>query len=150
MRRIGDVPAVTQHRDLTPENILVTDSGFTAVDWESATSDGFPLGDLLYFLAGALARLDGHTEADVDYLSRLFRGELESSDVMFRWVTTAVDALGIPPGSVGPLATLAWIGIGMSIRAREGSAGRADAPGHPFAAAWLSDPALGPGWRGRR
>jgi hypothetical protein len=155
---LGDLvglPVVLQHNDLGPWNI-VSDGGrdFTAVDWESANPSGLPLWDLWYFLAHALRLLDRKDADGSEAFARLFRGEAAGSPELFRWTRAAVDALGVPPETVGTLATLCWLHHGLSHRVR-GAAVDRHAPGGdtlaPAAAdyprVWLSDPALGPGWR---
>lgn len=153
VRDLPDLPAVAQHNDLGCWNVVVRSGDFRVVDWESAVAHGLPLGDLLYFLTDALAWLDGAAEAGWErYVARLYRGELPSSATLFDWIRRAVQALGIPPSAVGPLATLCWLGHGMShlYRQRTGSLYRAEVSGLPraerVAAVWLSDPALGPSW----
>jgi hypothetical protein len=152
---LSGLPAVLQHNDLGPWNI-VSDGGseFTAVDWESANPSGLPLWDLWYFLADALRLLDGEDAADGVAFARLFRGEAASSPELFRWTRTAVEALRIPSQAVGKLATLCWLHHGLSHEAR-GAAVDSLAHGGgtltPAAVAyprvWLSDPELGSGWR---
>ena len=152
---LSGLPAVLQHNDLGTWNII-SDGGsdFTAVDWESANPSGLPLWDLWYFLADALRLLDGEDAADTGAFARLFRGEASSSPELFRWTRTAVDALGIPAEEVGKLATLCWLHHGLSHEARGAAVDRMAAGGETLTTAassyphaWLSDPALGSGWR---
>src|SRR5204862_5988637 len=95
--------------------------GFTAVDWESARRHGFPLWDLLYFLVDALVHLDGawQPERRESHAARLLLGETASSEVLFRWVRKAVQALELPTDTVGAIATLAWLHHGLSPVARD-------------------------------
>jgi hypothetical protein len=153
------VPAVFEHRDLGSWNVVAGRDRFTAVDWESSVRDGFPLWDLLYFLTDALAHLDGASplERRPEHAARLHRGDLGSSTILFRWLREMVDALAIPPQSVGRLATLCWLHHGLSHVARDAAAG-STAPGlaalPPYldgiARLWLTDRALGPGWEAWR
>jgi Ser/Thr protein kinase RdoA (MazF antagonist) len=152
---LGGLPAVLQHNDLGTWNI-VSDGGadFTAVDWESANPSGLPLWDLWYFLADALRLLDGGEAADSGAFARLFRGEAPASPELFRWTRIAVEALAIPAQVVGKLATLCWLHHGLSHEARSAALDRAARGGETMKTAatsyphvWLSDPALGSGWR---
>jgi hypothetical protein len=152
---LSGLPAVLQHNDLGPWNIISEGgSEFTAVDWESANPSGLPLWDLWYFLAHALRLVDGKHGADGTAFSRLFRGEAASSPELFRWTRTAVEALDIPPEAVGRLATLCWLHHGLSREARSAALDRVAQGGetltpaaNAYQYAWLSDPALGSGWR---
>lgn len=146
---------VFQHGDLWADNIFVHGDGFDVVDWESARLHGAPLWDLLYFLTGALALVDG-AESDVERLehfARLWRGELESSVPFFRWTRAAVDATSVPPDAVGPLATLLWLSYAVLDAAHVERVASVEGLGHGAAPLtwrmserWLADPALGPGW----
>jgi len=149
------IPAVFEHRDLGSWNLVAAEGKFTAVDWESALRDGFPLWDLLYFLTDALAHLDGASalERRAEHAALLHRGELGSSAILFSWVRRIVDALAIPTHSVGRLATLCWLHHGVSHIARRAAA-ESVVPSTsgiaPYldgiARLWLTDRALGPGW----
>jgi hypothetical protein len=147
--------AVAQHNDLGTWNVIVDGRDFVAVDWESARPAGLPLWDLLYFLADALAMLDGAVDGATrhEHTRRLFRGELPSSRALFEWIRRAVAAFAIPDEAVGAIATLCWLHHSLShvdrneLRARLGD--RTPAPLHGMeqaASMWLGDPALGSGW----
>jgi hypothetical protein len=147
---------VLQHNDLGAWNILAGRAGaFTVVDWESARACGLPLWDLWYFLAHTLVLVDARDSDPVDAFARLFRGELPSSALLFRWTRTAAAAAGVAPDLVGRLATLCWLHHGLS-RSRRAEALEIHAPtakavtwpAARFARAWLSDPALGTTWSG--
>jgi hypothetical protein len=152
---LDGLPAVLQHNDLGTWNIIGDGrSDFTAVDWESANPSGLPLWDLWYFLADALRLLDGEDATDGSAFARLFRGEAPASDELFRWTRVAVDTLGIPAHAVGKLATLCWLHHGLSREARRAAVERVAQGGETlrpaasdYANTWLSDPALGSGWR---
>jgi hypothetical protein len=158
---VGSVPAVLQHNDLGSWNIVVTsEADFTAVDWESARAEGFPLWDLVYFLTDALTHLDGASpvERRDAHNARLFRGELASSEILFRWLRKSVDALAIPDESVGPIVTLCWLHHGLSGGHRR-AAVDTHTPGHAaaelsegerIARLWLSAPGLGLSWEAWR
>lgn len=151
----GPVAAILQHNDLGGRNIVVGDSGFTAVDWEAARRFGLPLWDLLYFLTDALATLDRTTtpEEQDEHTRLLLRGDLRHSPLLFDWVRLMVATLEIPEPAVGPIAMLAWLHHGLSHVARKtavqrlGSKPGLPAPAGRIAPIWLSDPLLGPGWK---
>lgn len=50
LSKVDKISAVTQHRDLQPENILYTEKQMVFYDWEYARRDGLPLVDLYYCL----------------------------------------------------------------------------------------------------
>jgi hypothetical protein len=149
------VKAVVQHNDLGSWNIVVGPHGFTALDWESAREHGLPLWDLFYFLADALAVLDGSTNGESRHVHtiRLFRGDLPSSRILFEWTRRAVAEASVPADAVGKIATLCWMHHSLS-HVRRGSmidllARGAIQPIHGterVGAAWLAEPALGETW----
>jgi hypothetical protein len=158
VERVGPVPGVLQHNDLGSWNIITRSvSEFTAVDWESARAVGFPLWDLVYFLTDALMHLDGASLGDNRrdaHNVRLFRGDVPSSEILFRWLHQSVEVLGIPEESVAPMITLCWLHHGLSgadRRARsdlrtpsDAAADVADA--ERIARLWMRTDGLGPGW----
>ena len=156
--RVGSVPAVLQHNDLGSWNIVArSPSEFTAVDWESARAVGLPLWDLVYFLADALTHLDGAStgvDRRDEHNLRLFRGELPSSGILFRWLRRTVEALAIPDESVGLIVTLCWLHHGLSGVARRatadlhtpGDAAAELADAERIARLWLRGDGLGPSW----
>jgi hypothetical protein len=141
---------VLQHRDLTSFNVIVSGEGFAAIDWEGARDAWFPLVDLLYFLADALAIVDDstRTERRLRHFSELFRGELPSSEVLFRWVRHAAEAARVPADAVGLIATVCWLDYGFAPWVAPPGVSPAALPTAKarLTRAWLADPALGPGW----
>ena len=157
--RLPALPAVLQHNDLGSWNVLMQPPGFTIVDWESSRSLGLPLWDLLYFLADALALIDGETEGEIRHLHTraLFRGERPLSGRLFSWVGRAVSELGVPPDAVGAIATLCWLDHSLSPARRSGTLDRLAPPAAARlhgtelnAETWLADDALGPRWNAWR
>ena len=158
VRRVGRVPGVLQHNDLGSWNIVARWPGeFTAVDWESARAVGFPLWDLVYFLTDALMHLDGASSSAVSrdaHNVRLFRGELPSSDILFRWLRWSAEALAIPLESVAPIVTLCWLHHGLSGGVRRewadlytpGTAAPDLADAERIAHLWLRADGLGSEW----
>jgi hypothetical protein len=152
---LPDLPSVLQHNDLGSWNVLVRDHDFTVVDWESSRLHGLPFWDLFYFLADALALLDGSVAGETrhEHTVALFRGDAPSSEILFRWTRTAVREFGIPPEAVGALATLCWLHHSLSPVERRDSLDRLASGAEPSlhgteltGLAWLRDPALGPSW----
>jgi hypothetical protein len=150
--RLPPVPGVLQHNDLGSWNIVSDGHSFTVVDWESARESGLPLWDLFYFAGDVLPRLDG--PADVGTLVRrtleVFAGGSAHSALLFGWLRSAADQLGVPLSALGRLAALCWLHHGQSAGQREADLeGAAPAPlGHLalLAAAWLHHPGLGLEW----
>ena len=153
LERASAVPSVLRHGDLWSWNLVVRPGDFTVVDWEDAVPHSFPLWDLVYFLDDALAELDGQASLDqrTDHFVHLFRGDLPTSELLFRWIRTAVQALDIPADAVGPLTTLCWLDHGLPDQAKEARRVAHGFDAHPSlleaaARAWLADPALGRDW----
>jgi hypothetical protein len=162
-RELDGVPTVMAHHDLGPWNILWASSTFTVVDWESSSPSSLPLWDLLYFLTAALSTVDAAPAAPTRAgVLDLLRGRSRSSPVLFQWLARGAGALGISPGTVGPLATLCWLHHARSRPRRtallEGLVHPQRAPGDAIAGdaptpvlgdlgvAWMGDPCLGPRW----
>jgi hypothetical protein len=150
--RLRATPTVLQHNDLGCWNIIGDRDSFTAVDWESVQPAGLPLWDLWYFLRDALAAVDGVDAPGREaHLEALFRGELASSRVLFRWTQRAVEALGVPPEEVGAIATLCWLyhagSHGRRIAAIEQHApGTPGVDAFPLPRGWFTDDRLGNDW----
>jgi hypothetical protein len=154
------IPAAFQHNDMAEENLVMDDVGFWALDWEWANARGLPLGDLVYFGVHVLRLLDGVTSDEPTerdgHFARLLAGDAPSSAVLFRWIRDAVTGLGLPPDSLGPMITLAWLERGRISRVERLRAEQVGGEplGLPFgeraAKLWLQHPALGAGWNAWR
>jgi hypothetical protein len=156
--RLAGVPATLQHNDLGSWNIVVDGADFTALDWEDARPHGAPLWDLLYMLMDALAHLDGVPNAVEErehHFAALFRGELESSRLLFHWLREAVARLELPREAVPELAALCWMDHGVPPEGRQEALWQHDEDAPPgfwpqvlerFARRWLTDPGLGRRW----
>jgi hypothetical protein len=142
-------PAVLEHGDLAGHNVLVADGDFTAIDWELADSDGYPLWDALYLALYCLPLAAGNQDdgSMLRYLHRLFRGEEQDSPRLFGWLRAVADAAGLPPDAVPPLVTLGllwYADVRVRLVSEQGT------PLLRFERAWLSEPGLGlawPAWR---
>ena len=146
------VPAVLQHNDVGSWNVVARGGAFTILDWEDAVPHGLPLWDLFYFLADAAAHLDGATDP-ARHFEQLFVGEAGSSELLFSWTRTMVEALELPAEAVGPIATLCWLQHGVAGRRRAEDAQDlrprahvAEGVLHELAERWLRHPDLGAGW----
>jgi Phosphotransferase enzyme family len=146
---------VLQHNDLGSWNIVVDERSFTVLDWESAQEAGLPLWDLFYFLADALAVLDGSLRGEERHLHtiRLFRGELPASRTLFSWTRRAAEAGSVPSDAVGAIATLCWLHHSLSHVHRTAAISRFTSDVLPpvhgterVADLWLRDPTLGEHW----
>jgi hypothetical protein len=61
---IGELPEACEHRDCSPWNVVLDESGAPGLhDWESAEPHGLPGLDLAYFLANCAFVLDGALES---------------------------------------------------------------------------------------
>jgi hypothetical protein len=154
LEALPPVPATFHHFDVAEENVVVGKRGFMVLDWEWAKPHGLPLSDLVYFGVHVLRIVDGalsEEERDGHFVD-VMTGRAESSVVLFAWIRAAVEALGLPPESLGALITLGWLERGKLSREERLRAEKVGGTslGKPFAEraaeVWLSHPALGPGW----
>lgn len=109
---IDGLPVIPEQRDFGPWNLLETPAGELAVlDWESATVEGLPALDLLYYLTYASFAVDGAHDRDARVSS--YRRQLDPRtptgavrrDCLIRYA----DALGLAPERLLPLAVLGWL-----------------------------------------
>jgi len=156
VQAVSQVPGCLQHNDLGSWNVVVHDGQFVAVDWESASECGLVLWDLVYFLADALAVLDGAVDGATRHrhTTRLFAGELPRSQVLFGWLRRACSELRIPADAVGAVVGLCWMHHALSpgvrslaLAAAGGDGGASRLHGTELnAREWFSHPALGQSW----
>jgi hypothetical protein len=156
VEQVAKVPSVLQHANLGPWNVIARDADhFFVIDWESARAGGFPLWDLMLFLTDALRTMDGALTRDLKdrYMVELFRGEQDSSEIFFRWLRKAVDALEIPASAVGPVLTLGLLDRGATVASRRAERAAkgigevwGETTGERWARLWLKESGLGPGW----
>jgi len=63
LKQIEALPLVSEHRDFSPWNVLITRVGELGIlDWESAELNGLPLLDLIYFLTYLTFFIEGAME----------------------------------------------------------------------------------------
>jgi hypothetical protein len=151
--------AVAQHNDLGTWNVVADDGHFVVVDWENVRDTALPLWDLLYFLGDAFVLLDRSGAAEDDprqlptRMVRLFAGEAPSSPLLFSLLRRGVEQAAVPPDAVGAIATLCWLSHSLSAGDHNVDIDTFT-PGDPprmhglegMARAWMTHPALGPGW----
>jgi hypothetical protein len=112
LRELGDLPATCEQRDFAPWNIFVMEDGQLAVlDWESATVDGLPALDLLYFLAYATFNAAGAISV-ADRVAA-YRGSLDpgtpAGGVRQRTLARYAARVGLPTDALRKLAVLVWL-----------------------------------------
>ncbi len=88
-----DIVQVAAHNDLTMQNVLADRGRIAVLDWEAATPDGLPLGDLWYVLADGLARAGATTHATA--VAALVRQRPPASAGLWRTPLEAAAALGL-------------------------------------------------------
>jgi len=109
---LGEVPAAVEHRDCSPWNVLRTPQGEPVLlDWESATPDGLPGLDLVYFLANCAFVLDGALESGRtrETYAQLLDPATAHGRVAARAIGAYTDALGIATEDFRRLRLLCWV-----------------------------------------
>jgi glycosyltransferase involved in cell wall biosynthesis len=112
LAELGELPAVPEHRDCSPWNVVVTPAGDPVLlDWESAEPDGLPGLDLFYFLANCAFVLDGSLESGRtrDSYARLLDPASDYGQIYKRAVGEYATALEIAPEDLSRLRLLCWI-----------------------------------------
>ena len=155
VEHLPPLAAVAQHNDLGAWNVVAQDDDFVVLDWENLRMTGLPLWDLLYFLGNALVLLDGpYTPEELPpRMARLFAGETSAAPVLFSWVRRGADAAAVPLDAVAAITTLCWLSHSLSAGEHNVDIA-AFTPRDPprlhglegIAEAWMTHPALGPGW----
>jgi hypothetical protein len=108
----GVLPVAFEQRDFSPWNLLLdTTGGLGVVDWESAEPDGFPLLDLMYFLANCGFLLDGadHVDACVRSYKRTFDPQSDRGAVAQACTRTYAARVGLSEDDATPLRALTWL-----------------------------------------
>jgi hypothetical protein len=153
--QLPPLAAVAQHNDLGAWNVVAQDDDFVVLDWENVRPAALPLWDLLFFLGNALVLLDGPyaPEELPPRMARLFAGETPASPTLFSWVRRGADAAAVPLDAVAAIATLCWLSHSLSAGEHNVDIA-AFTPRDPprlhglegIGEAWMTHPALGPGW----
>jgi len=104
------LPTVPAHGDFCVENVLVAEGGrIGVIDWEHPLDDGWPLADLLHFIASLWCIPHGKSAATrVENHRRMFYGDHPRRDLFRKRVAGHLRRLGIDPGRAVPLSALAW------------------------------------------
>jgi hypothetical protein len=109
---LGELPAVPEHRDCSPWNVVFTPDGEPALlDWESAEPDGLPGMDLVYFLANCAFVLDGALESGRtrETYAKLLDPRTDYGRIARRARHEYMSALGIGGADFRRLRLLCWI-----------------------------------------
>ena len=127
---LENVPAVIEHRDFGPWNILIDDAGaLTVLDWESSRVHGLPLLDLIYFVTYMAFFVDGAMVSR--RFAKSYRETLDprstSGAVRAELVQQYRERFGISIDAERALRALGWIEHADS----EFRHFTADAGGHP-------------------
>lgn len=106
------IPVAFEQRDFSPWNLLLDgEQGLGVVDWESAEPEGFPLLDLVYFLANCGFLLDraGSVDACVRSYRRTFDRRAWTGAVARECIHTYAERVGLSEPLVPPLRALTWL-----------------------------------------
>lgn len=109
---IGDLPAVCEHRDCSPWNLVLAARDRPALlDWESAEPDGLPALDLIYFLANSAFVLDGAIENDTTRESyvRLLDPRSDHGHIAAEAIGRYCEGLGLDEREIPRLRLLCWV-----------------------------------------
>jgi hypothetical protein len=112
LRSIGDLPAVREHRDFSPWNVLRDSDGRLGVlDWESSIPQGLPWLDLIYFLT--YCGFYRHRADEPDSFSAAYRalwsGDSEISGAVESSVAGYSAAADVSPRAIASLRVLTWV-----------------------------------------
>ncbi|MFQ5427338.1 MAG: hypothetical protein ACE5EV_09675, partial [Gaiellales bacterium] len=151
-RAVAATPACMVHSDLAAGNVFTTLRDFTVIDWTDSVERGLPLWDTWALLISCLPIVDGLPDTS-EWLAhglRVFLGDAPSSAVLFEATRRAVNHLGLPAASVGPLACGFWHVAVLNELRRLDAGGVADSSARSslerVALGWSGHPALGLGW----
>jgi hypothetical protein len=121
------LPVAFEQRDFSPWNLLLDgDQGLGVVDWESAEPEGFPLLDLVYFLANCGFLLDGAGSVDACVRSyrRTFDPRASTGAIARECIHTYGERVGLSEDSVPALRALTWLVHFHTAGRRSASSGR--------------------------
>ena len=112
LNRLDDLPSTFEHRDCSPWNLMVTQSGELAVlDWESAEQNGLPAMDLAYFLAYLVFFIDGAMK-DGNFIQSYRRArdpKTSTGRLQAACQQRYIECTGLDPAVLHPLRLLTWL-----------------------------------------
>jgi hypothetical protein len=120
---LQSLPLAFEHRDFSPWNVLVTESGqLAALDWEGGEPDGIPGLDLIYFLTFLAFFKDGAMETGRFRQAYRAAQDIHSftGSIQKECFRIYFNGLGLDPGIARPLSTLAWTIHSLSVFPRLG------------------------------
>lgn len=112
---IGPLPIMPEHRDFSPWNILLdSQETLNVLDWESATLEGLPALDLIYFLTYLAFKLDDvPIDTTSQRLRRAYRRTLDPATFTGSVRKACLDCysarLGLDSDRLHRLAPLVWL-----------------------------------------
>ena len=109
---LGDIPEACEHRDCSPWNVVLDESGAPGLhDWESAEPHGLPGLDLAYFLANCAFVLDDALESGRtrESYERLLDPETPYGAVAARCAELYCARVGISVATYARLRLLCWV-----------------------------------------
>jgi hypothetical protein len=109
---LGGLPLVFEHRDCSPWNVLLQESGDPALlDWESSEPRGLPGMDLVYFLANAAFVLEGALESGrtQEVYARLLDAGSPHGRVFAECCARYRAALSLDEAALARLRLLCWV-----------------------------------------
>jgi aminoglycoside phosphotransferase (APT) family kinase protein len=112
LARLDRLPLVFEHRDCSPWNVILADSGgLGLLDWESSQPRGLPALDLVYFLANAVFVLEGALESGRtrEEYSRLLDPGSAHGRVFADCCARYAAALSLGDETLAALRLLCWV-----------------------------------------
>jgi aminoglycoside phosphotransferase (APT) family kinase protein len=118
--RLDELPALCEHRDCSPWNVLAQSDGRVALlDWESAEAAGLPVLDLVYFLAYAAFFVEGtmHTRREPSSYRRMLDPSTPVGRVYDECMRRYCAATSVADAAVPSLRLLCWLTHARSAQA---------------------------------
>lgn len=109
---LGPLPGVCEHRDFSPWNVMLSDSGeLVVLDWEGAELKGLPGLDLIYFLTYMAFFID--KAMDSGLLKESYRAMLDPATFTGRVFSECMERYagrtGLERSALRPLRLLTWL-----------------------------------------
>jgi hypothetical protein len=121
LRAVGPLPTVCEHRDCSPWNVSITETGECGVvDWESARLRGTPIADLAYFLTYMALFLEGTLDSgrEESTYRALLDPETATGAVADGCLTLYCQALGLDRAVLPAIRLWTWMIHARSERER--------------------------------